>query len=160
MKIPANQTHVGQTAYPHKDMAMTADAAAYQICSVHRPTAVQNVQSTMNVHWTRLVSAASARILVLDCVELMRNAASEIMCQSVSVLKTIKEIHSRSVILLQLPLQDQKSLILATHHLVESMHNVESATMQLLVLVYLACSAIPTLNVSQNVPSTKNVLPI
>lgn len=101
MKIPANQTHVGLTAYHHKDLVMTAVAAVCQICLVHRPTAVQNVPSTMNVHWTRLASAASARILVLDCVELMRNAASEIMCQSVSVLETIKEIHSHSVILLQ-----------------------------------------------------------
>ncbi len=61
-------------------------------------------------------------------------------------------------ILFQLPLQDQKSLILATHLHVESMHNVENATMLLLVLVYLAYLAIPTLNVSLNVLSTQNVL--
>ena len=63
-------------------------------------------------------------------------------------------------VLFQPPHQDQKLLILATHLHVELMHNVENATMQLLVLVYLAYLAIPTLNVSQNVPSTKNVLPI
>ena len=63
-------------------------------------------------------------------------------------------------VLFQPPHQDQKLLILATHLHVELMHNVENATMRLLVLVYLAYLAIPTLNVSQNVPSTKNVLPI
>ena len=92
------QTHVDQTPIHQESSATVVNAPAYQKWSARRPTAVQSVQSTRIVRRTRLVSTASARILVLACVEWMLCATLGTMCHCVFVSKAILGTHSHNAI--------------------------------------------------------------
>ena len=92
------QTHVDQTATHQESSVTVVNAPAFQKWLARRPTAVQSVQSTRIVRRTRLVSTASARILVLACVEWMLCATLGTMCHCVSVSKAILGTHSHNAI--------------------------------------------------------------
>ena len=86
MTIPATPTLVDPTATHQESTATVATVLVCQKWSARRPTAVQNVWSTRIVRRTRLVSAASARILVPAYAGWMRSVkcATTSHCASAS----------------------------------------------------------------------------